>query len=68
VGVCGLLHEGSLTAVSNTLKPKFDALQLNTSALLLVVVIIVLILLLLLASIQERAANVLESSKRPWQN
>jgi hypothetical protein len=27
VGVCGLLHEGSLTAVSNALKPKFDALQ-----------------------------------------
>jgi hypothetical protein len=27
VGVCGLLHEGSFTAVSNALKPKFDALQ-----------------------------------------
>jgi hypothetical protein len=27
VGVYGLLHEGSFTAVSNTLKPKFDALQ-----------------------------------------
>jgi hypothetical protein len=27
VGVCGLLHEGSLTTVSNALKPNFDALQ-----------------------------------------